>query len=51
MFSQFIQNLLNTGGQAQAMQRYAQLSNKVNNLTASNEPQNPLDAIYPNNGK
>ncbi len=51
MFSQFIQNLLNTGGQTQAMQRYAQLSNKVNNLTATNEPQNPLDAIYPNNGR
>ena len=51
MFSNFIQNLLNTGGQAQAMQRYAQLSSKVNNLNASEEPQNPLDAIYPNNGK
>ena len=49
MFSNFIQNLLNTGGQAQAMERYAQIANKVNNLTASNEPQNPLDAIYPNN--
>ena len=49
MFSNFIQNLLNTGGQAQAMQRYAQIANKVNNLTATN--QNPLDAIYPNNAK
>ncbi len=49
MFSQFIQGLLNTGGQTQAMQRYAQIANKVNNLTASNEQQNPLDAIYPNN--
>ena len=48
MFSQFIQGLLNTGGQTQAMQRYAQIANKVNNLTASNEPQNPLDALYPN---
>ncbi len=47
MFSNFIQNLLNTGGQAQAMQRYAQITNKVNNLT--NEPKNPLDALYPNN--
>lgn len=47
MFSNFIQNLLNTGGQAQAMQRYAQIANKVNNLT--NEPKNPLDALYPNN--
>ena len=47
MFSNFIQNLLNTGGQAQAMQRYAKITNKVNNLT--NEPKNPLDALYPNN--
>lgn len=47
MFSNFIQNLLNTGGQAQAMQRYTQIANKVNNLT--NEPKNPLDALYPNN--
>ncbi|HIT92669.1 MAG TPA: lytic transglycosylase domain-containing protein [Candidatus Stercorousia faecigallinarum] len=29
------------------MQRYAQITNKVNNLT--NEPKNPLDALYPNN--
>lgn len=49
MFSQFIQNLLNSGGQTQAMQRYAQLNNRVSSITQ--EPQNPLDAIYPNNGK
>ena len=49
MFSNFIQNLLNTGGQTQAMQRYAQLTNRVNNI--NNEAQNPLDTIYPNNGK
>lgn len=49
MFSQFIQNLLNSGGQAQAMQRYAQLSNRVNAPTQ--EAQNPLDTIYPNNSK
>jgi putative murein lytic transglycosylase yjbJ len=49
MFSNFIQNLLNTGGQAQAMQRYAQIANKVNNI--ANEPQNPLDTIYPNTAK
>lgn len=49
MFSNFIQNLLNTGGQAQAMQRYAQIANRVNNLNA--EPQNPLDTIYPNTQK
>lgn len=49
MFSQFIQNLLNSGGQAQAMQRYAQLSNRVN--VPTQEAQNPLDTIYPNNSK
>lgn len=49
MFSQFIQNLLNSGGQAQTMQRYAQLSNRVNAPTQ--EAQNPLDTIYPNNSK
>ena len=47
MFSQFIQNLLNTGGQTQAMQRYTQLNNRVNSPVQ--EAQNPLDAIYPNN--
>ena len=45
MFSNFIQNLLNTGGQAQAMQRYTQIANRVN------APENPLDTIYPNNNK
>lgn len=47
MFSQFIQNLLNTGGQTQAMQRYSQLSNKI----AAPQSQNPLDTIYPNSAK
>lgn len=51
MFSNFIQNLLNTGGQAQAMQRYAQIANKVNNLNAPQQAQNPLDTIYPNSAK
>lgn len=51
MFSNFIQNLLNTGGQTQAMQRYAQISNRVNSFNASTEAQNPLDAIYPENKK
>ena len=53
MFSNFIQNLLNTGGQAQAMQRYAQISNRVNNLNSQQAqiPQNPLDAIYPKNAQ
>ena len=49
MFSNFIQNLLNTGGQTQALQRYTQISNRVNSISA--EPQNPLDTIYPNNKK
>lgn len=51
MFSNFIQNLLNTGGQTQAMQRYAQIANRVNNLNPPKESQNPLDTIYPNNQK
>ena len=46
MFSNFIQGLLNSGGQAQAMQRYAQISSRVNNLNP--EPQkSALDSIYP----
>lgn len=51
MFSNFIQNLLNTGGQTQAMQRYAQISNRVNNLNPQQAQvsQNPLDTIYPKN--
>jgi soluble lytic murein transglycosylase-like protein len=47
MFSNFIQNLLNTGGQTQAMQRYAQIANRVNNLNPQQVSQNPLDTIYP----
>jgi len=47
MFSNFIQNLLNSGGQTQAMQRYAQIANRVNNLNP--EQQTALDALYPNN--
>lgn len=48
MFSNFIQNLLNTGGQTQAMQRYAQIANRVNSIKPE---QNPLDTIYPNTQK
>ena len=48
MFSGFIQNLLNTSGQTQAMQRYAQINNRVSSLNPQ-QPQNPLDAIYPQN--
>ena len=51
MFSQFIQGLLNTGGQAQAMQRYSQIANKINSLNAPAEAQNPLDTIHPNTQK
>lgn len=48
MFSNFIQNLLNTGGQTQAVQRYAQINNRVNSLNPQ-QTQNPLDIIYPQN--
>lgn len=53
MFSGFIQNLLNTGGQTQAMQRYEQLSNKINspNNAYNIQQQNPLDTLYPNSQK
>ena len=47
MFSSFIQNLLNTGGQAQAMQRAVEL-NKKTIKQAPQLPQNPLDVLYPN---
>ena len=48
MFSNFIQGLLNSGGQAQAMQRYAQIANRVDNLNPQSA-QNPLDTLYPAN--
>ncbi len=53
MFSEMIQGLLNSGGKAQAMQRYAQLQNRVanfrNQINGSEIPQNqnPIDTIYP----
>lgn len=50
MFSNFIQGLLNAGGQAQAIERYAQIQNKVNNLRAQ-DTQNPLDTLYPSQAK
>jgi soluble lytic murein transglycosylase-like protein len=50
MFSNFIQNLMNTGGQSAAMQRYGQISARVNRANAPEiEQKNPLDTIYPNN--
>lgn len=53
MFSEMIQNLLNSGGKTAAMQRYAALTNQVNNLRnklegpVSQAGQNPMDTIYP----
>ena len=50
MFSQMIQNLLNSGGKTAAMQRAAQISNYVNNMTKTVNPKSassPLDTIYP----
>ncbi len=54
MFSQMIQNLLNSGGKASAMQRAAQINNYVNNKNKqvnsdnviSSNP-NALNSIYP----
>ena len=51
MFSQFIQGLLNTGGQTQAIQPYSQITNKLNSINGPEEVQNPLDTIYPNTKK
>lgn len=50
MFSNFIQGLLNSGGQTQAMQRYAQIAHRVNTLNPQ-QAQNPLDTIYPDKAK
>lgn len=55
MFSQMIQNLLNSGGRSAAMQRAAQINSYVNsktNVVASNSMQaraNALDTLYPAN--
>lgn len=54
MFSNFIRNLLSTGGEANAMQRAMQINQKINMANYKNSgvaPQNPLDTIYPNNNK
>ena len=55
MFSQMIQNMLNSGGKANAMQRAAQINNYVNNANRKINPDqviasNPhaLDSLYPN---
>ena len=54
MFSQMIQNMLNSGGKANAMQRAAQINNYVNNVQRRTNPEriasstkDSLDAIYP----
>lgn len=55
MFSEMIQGLLNSGGKTQAMQRYAQLQNRVanfrNQINGPEMPQNanPIDTLYPTN--
>ena len=53
MFSEMIQHLLNSGGKAEAMQRYTAMTNQVNSIKNKlNSPvqqvsQNPIDTIYP----
>lgn len=52
MFSEMIQNLLNSGGKSAAMQRSAQLNSYINSVNKQMNPQNnvtsnSLDAIYP----
>ena len=55
MFSQMIQNLLNSGGKSAAMQRAAQINSYANNMSKVLNPtqtkSNPLDTIYPGDGK
>ena len=55
MFSQMIQNLLNSGGKAAAMQRASQINSYVNNMSRVLKPaqnkSNPLDTIYPGDGR
>ena len=51
MFSEMIQNLLNSGGKAAAMQRASQLNRYVNNANRSiSANKNTLDSIYPPSG-
>lgn len=55
MFSEMIQHLLNSGGKAEAMQRYTAMTNQMNSIKNKlNSPvqpvsQNPMDTIYPTN--
>ena len=48
MFSEMIQRMLNSGGQAAAMQRAAQMNRYVNNYyNAGAKPINPANNILP----
>lgn len=47
MFSEMIQGLLNSGGQAAAIQRAAQLNNYAKNVDRQLNPQQALNNIYP----
>ena len=51
MFSQMIQNLLNSGGKSAAMQRAAQINAYVNSksrvVNSAQVKNNPLDTLYP----
>lgn len=52
MFSEMIQNLLNSGGKQAAMQRTTQINKYVNSMNRQLNPNqsvnnSPLDTIYP----
>ncbi|MFI3300766.1 MAG: lytic transglycosylase domain-containing protein [Candidatus Gastranaerophilales bacterium] len=47
MFSNFIQNFINSSGQNTAMQRYVEINNRVANMPGNQSVKNPLDNIYP----
>ena len=50
MFSEMIQNLLNSGGREAAMKRAAQINsyvNRANDVNKAVNTSNPLDSIYP----
>lgn len=50
MFSEMIQGLLNSGGQAAAAQRYSQLNNYVNNVNKELNPQQAMQSQLPAKG-
>lgn len=54
MFTEMIQSLLNSGGKAEAMKRYASINNQVNSIknklqSPVSQAPNPMDTIYPAN--